>query len=189
MAINFAPYANRDYLMYLQKAPISYPFRAALIYVETFLVFSGFLLSYSITGRLQKGIRIDYFKEIAGRYLRIVPTMIVVIAITTWILPLVDSGPYFVVNTDEGQLCRSYWWRNIFLIHNLFGISDICLPQTHHIATDFALFSVTIFLVLYTFKNPLKGYSLIAFLSVASMIARFYTVYANNLVVYLSNGT
>jgi peptidoglycan/LPS O-acetylase OafA/YrhL len=189
MAINFAPYANRDYLMYLQKAPISYPFRAALIYVETFLVFSGFLLSYSVIGRLQKGIKIDYFREIAGRYLRIVPTMMVVIVFTTWILPLVDSGPYFVVTADEGQLCRSNWWRNFLLIHNLFGISDICLPQTHHIATDFALFSVSMFLIVYAFKHPWKGYSMVGLMSFASMVARFYTVYVNNLVVYLSNGT
>jgi hypothetical protein len=189
MVINYFTYVNRDFMMSLIKSPISYPFRAAFIYTDTFLMFSGLLLSYSIIGRMQKGVKIDLIKEIAGRYLRVMPPFAAVVFFSTWTIPLIGSGPYYVVNTDEAELCRSYWWRNLLMIHNWFGIRNICLPQTHHIATDFTLFVASLFLIVLAFKHPWRGSSTIAALAIGSILGRFAVVYVLKLVVFLTNGS
>lgn len=126
MAIFFDPYINRTQLSETLGQPWSVLGRAAAIYTDTFLMFSGLLTSYAIIGRLQKNQSPRIFQEYAGRFIRIVPTLGALILFCTFILPHMDSGPQWnLVVTRHAGICKQHWWRNLLFIHNYFGFENM----------------------------------------------------------------
>jgi len=188
MVINYNPYVNHELLIRLARTKLSLPFRAAYIYTDVFLILSSMLLSYSIVGKLQKRVNISWWKEVIGRYIGVAPPFLAIVVFSTWTLPLIGSGPMWSLNTEETELCRASWWRNFLMIHNYFGIENICLPQTHHVATEYTLYAASILLVIGIFKSPKKGGLIVAGLGLSSMVARFWVVYSKQLILYLFHG-
>lgn len=188
MVLNFNPYFGKIYLLNLARSPISYPFRAAYVYTEPFLMLSGLLLAHSVIGRLQKSVKIDFLKEIAGRALRVMPLFIFIVLLSTWTIPLLGSGPYWVINRDESELCKASWGKNFLLIHNFFGMANICLPQTHHVATDFWLFVFSLFLICYAYRRPGRGKLIIGSLTFLSFIGKFVITSREKLAPFLTHG-
>lgn len=188
LVIYFDPYTNKNFFFNLGDTPLSYPFRAAYIYTDVFLMLSGLLMSHSIIGKLQKGQKISFVKEIIGRYLRMMPSLAAIVILSTFVLPIVGSGPKWNLITAEADLCRQFGWRNFLMIHNWFGIEKICIPQTHQIATDFTLFAFSLLLVVFLHRQPKLGAALIGALGFASMIARFYVTFREELVVFVTFG-
>lgn len=184
--IDYNPYMNKSYFDELSSSIISYPFRAAYIYTDVFLMLSGFLLSHSLIGRLQKRVKISLMNEIVGRYIRMVPALVTVLLFSTYILPHLGSGPQWNVISDQAEVCRPIWWRNIFMLHNWFG--NQCLPQTHHVGTDFTLFLFSLPLIIFLHKQPTAGIVAISLLALMSAIARFYVTFNYDLVIYLFHG-
>lgn len=126
MAIFFNPYINRTHLSETLGQPWTVLGRAAAIYTDTFLMFSGLLTSYAIIGRLQKKQSPRIFQEYAGRFIRIVPTLGALILFCTFILPRMDSGPQWnLVVTRHAGICKQHWWRNLLFIHNYFGFENM----------------------------------------------------------------
>lgn len=126
MAIFFDPYTNRTQLSETLGQPWTVLGRAAAIYTDTFLMFSGLLTSYAIIGRLQKNQSPRILQEYVGRFMRIVPTLGALILFCTFILPHVDSGPQWnLVITRHAGICKQHWWRNLLFIHNYFGFENM----------------------------------------------------------------
>lgn len=126
MAIFFDPYINRTQLSETLGQPWTVLGRAAAIYTDTFLMFSGLLTSYAIIGRLQKKQSPRILQEYVGRFMRIVPTLGALILFCTYILPHVDSGPQWnLVVTRHAGICKQHWWRNLLFIHNYFGFENM----------------------------------------------------------------
>jgi hypothetical protein len=70
MAIFFNPYMNRTEMSEILGQSWTVIGRAAAIYTDPFIMLSGMLTAYSLFGRLNRGQKINIFKEYAGRYLR-----------------------------------------------------------------------------------------------------------------------
>lgn len=149
---------------------------------------SGLLMSHIILGKLQNGRNINCSKEIAGRFLRIFPPYIAIVIFSTYILPHLGAGPQWNIITDQSEVCRKIWWRNIFMIHNWFGIENACLLQTHHISTDFMLSVISLPLIIFLHKHPKRGVFALVFLATASSIGRFYVTYTKQLVLFIFDG-
>lgn len=188
MLLYFVPTSNREYLTRVVNSFIAYPFRAYYIYTDIFFMLSGFLLSYSMLGKLQKGIKINYWKEIFGRYLRMMPPLAAVIMFSSFILPYIASGPMWNIVTVEADVCKANGWRNFLMIHNWYGMDKMCLPHTHHIATEFSLYVVSLFLIVVLHKHPKKGAALIVALAIISSILRFIIVYEKGAVIFVHHG-
>lgn len=188
MIMTYSPYANKSYLEERSRGPLSMPFQASYIYTDLFFMLSGLLLSHSIIGKLQKGMKINYAKEIAGRYMRVIPPMAAVVIFSTYILPHLASGPQWNIITDEADTCKSTWWMNILMIQNWFGVEKICLYQTHHVATDFVLCTISLFLIVFVHHHPRKGVAMLTGLGVASMMCRYYVSYSRQLNIYVTVG-
>lgn len=100
--------------------------RAASLYTDPFLLFSGMLTSYSMFGRLMKGNPINLKNEYIGRIMRIVPSLAALILFCTYVLPLMGSGPQWnLVVGHHSDLCKKSWWKNLLFIHNYFGFGEM----------------------------------------------------------------
>lgn len=167
--------------------PFSAMFRACYLYTDVFLMLSGLLVSYSLIGRMQRGQRINILKEIAGRYFRIMPPMAALIIFATFVLPQLGSGPQWnMVINYQSELCKTTWWRTILMLHNWFGFENICITNTHHVGTDFELFIVALFFIIFIYFLPKEGMITTALFAVASTVARAYITYVKEITVYVS---
>lgn len=184
--------------------------RAAALYTDVFLLFSGLLTSYAIIGRLQRKQSLRLFQEYIGRFMRIVPTFGALILFCTYILPIIGSGPQWnLVVNQHAENCKQYWWRNLLFIHNYYGfdkmvrncrlqsfcsvfikcfISFQCLTHTHHLGIDTELFVVAPALILILWKWPKNGSIFLLTLAGISTAMRFHVTVTQQLSNYVYFG-
>jgi peptidoglycan/LPS O-acetylase OafA/YrhL len=147
------------------------------------------LTSSYFIGRFKKGLKINLAKEFAGRYIRIMPPIIALMLFTTFILPLLGSGPQWnTIVKPQSDLCSKYWWKNLLFIQNFFGIETACLPYTHHVTIDTHLFLVTPFVAFLLWKWKNKGAFYVAGLIMLTQIGRFYVSYTKGISDFLYFG-
>lgn len=126
MAMFFNSYNNRTEMAESLGQSWTVIGRAASLYTDPFLLFSGMLTSYSLFGRLMKGNPINLKNEYIGRLIRIVPSLAALILFCTYVLPLMGSGPQWnLVVGHHSDLCKKNWWRNLLFIHNYFGFGEM----------------------------------------------------------------
>ncbi|XP_050075613.1 nose resistant to fluoxetine protein 6 [Anopheles maculipalpis] len=190
MALFFNPYVNRTEMSEVLGQPWTVIGRAAAIFTDPFIMFSGFLTTFSFIERLQRGQRVRLHQEYIGRLLRIVPPLGALILFCTFVLPFLSNGPLWnLVVTNHGDICKQYWWRNMLFIHNYFGFKNMCLTHTHHVGIDTELFFVAPLFIYCVWKWPRRG--MIGLLTVAliTTVHRFYVTYSLRLANYVYFGT
>lgn len=188
--MGYEPISNRTEMISFFQGSISVVFRACYLNTEVFLMLSGLLVSYSFVGRFERGQKIDVAKEITGRYLRFTPPMTALIIFITFILPLLGNGPQWpMMITHQSNLCKYNWWKNLLMIHTWFGFENICSPNTHHVGTDFELFVVSIFLIIFIKRYTKTGVIVATVLVVATIALKVRVVYVEQLVIYITFGT
>jgi hypothetical protein len=65
------------------------------------------------------------------------PPIAVIILFSTYIFPLLGSGPQWnTVVTPIKKLCRKNWWKTLLLIQNFYGFENICITHTHYVRFD-----------------------------------------------------
>jgi peptidoglycan/LPS O-acetylase OafA/YrhL len=189
MDVNFNPFMNRVEMNKIGGGLLSVATRSSWLYTEAFLLLSGLLVSYATIGKLQRGRKVNIFKEISGRYLRIMPPMAALIIFATFILPKLGSGPQWnIIITFQADLCKKNCWRNFLLIHNWFGFENICMTHLHHVGTDFTLFIVGIFLVILMFKHERLGTFAIFTLATLASVRNFFMAIDTQINMYMLNG-
>lgn len=189
MEIHFYPIVNRTQMRHLYKSFLSIPLRAIFLYTEGFLLLGGFLVAYSLFGRLNRGHKINIWKEIASRYCRFMPPVIALMLFSTFILPIVGSGPMWpALVSSQSQICQNNWWKNLLMIHNWFAFEDMCMFNLHHVGTDFLLFICAIVLIVNLHRYPRSSLAIFAFLGILSTFARFHVSYTRELAVYIRYG-
>ncbi|XP_065364375.1 nose resistant to fluoxetine protein 6 [Calliphora vicina] len=190
MAMFFNPYNNRTEMSESLGRSWTVIGRAASLYTDPFLLFSGMLTAYSFFGRLNKGQSIRLKNEYISRLIRIVPPLAALILFCTYILPMWGSGPQWnLVVGHHSDICKKNWWRNLLFIHNYFGFSEMCLTHTHHLGIDTELFAVAPIMILAMWKWPRKGMTTLVALCFIGTAARYYTTVVNELSNYIYFGT
>uniref|UniRef100_A0A034VQ95 nose resistant to fluoxetine protein 6 n=1 Tax=Bactrocera dorsalis TaxID=27457 RepID=A0A034VQ95_BACDO len=190
MAMFFNPYNNRTEMSESLGRPWTVIGRAASLYTDPFLLFSGMLTAYSLFGRLFKGQPVRLRNEYVSRLMRIVPPLAALILFCTFVLPLWGSGPQWnLVVGHHADICKRNWWRNLLFIHNYFGFSEMCLTHTHHLGIDTELFAVAPLMILGLWKWPRKGLFTLLLLGAIGTAARYYTTVVNQLSNYIYFGT
>ncbi|KMZ09816.1 uncharacterized protein LOC6740135 [Drosophila simulans] len=190
MAMFFNPYNNRTAMSESLGQPWTVIGRAASLYTDPFLLFSGMLTAYSLFGRLMKQQPIRLKNEYISRLMRIVPPLAALILFCTYVLPLWGSGPQWnLVVGHHADICKKNWWRNLLFIHNYFGFSEMCLTHTHHLGIDTELFAVAPLLILALWRWPRRGLFALLLLCTVGTAARYYTTIVNQLSNYIYFGT
>ncbi|CAD5122887.1 DgyrCDS11287 [Dimorphilus gyrociliatus] len=150
------------------KLPQSLAFQAILnanLSVDTFFVISGFLTTYLFIKELKKrGKKFINIKTILLFFLhriwRLTPFLAATIIFYSTILPRLRTGPIEMSyrrkagnGLGDFGLCKTYWWRNILYINNLFKASESCLGHTWYLCVDMQLYIfLGIGLFIYAFK-------------------------------------
>uniref|UniRef100_A0A1Q3FR05 Nose resistant-to-fluoxetine protein N-terminal domain-containing protein n=2 Tax=Culex tarsalis TaxID=7177 RepID=A0A1Q3FR05_CULTA len=190
MAMFFNPYTNRTGMSETLGQPWTVIGRAASIFTDPFIMFSGFLTTYSLVGRWLRGKQVKLYQDYIGRLLRIAPPLGALILFCTFVLPFLGSGPQWnLVVTGHGDICKKYWWRNMLFIHNYFGFKDMCLTHTHHVGIDTELFAVSPLFIWALWKWPRKGAIALVVLALVSTVHRFFITYNLRLSNYVYFGT
>ncbi|XP_050294047.1 nose resistant to fluoxetine protein 6-like isoform X2 [Anthonomus grandis grandis] len=128
--------------------------------VQTFFVISGWLLTYHffvMTAEV-KNLRISHvFWTIINRYIRLAPAVAVMVGFhSTWLVHL-SRGPYWDMFVgEEYRNCRKNWWTNLLFVNNYVDNNNMCLHQTWYIAADMQLFVLSVILLYFLGKNPIK---------------------------------
>lgn len=190
MALFYNPYINRTRMSEGLGQPWTVIGRAASLFTDPFIMFSGFLTTYSLIGRLMRGQRVKLYQDYIGRILRIAPPLAALILFCTFVLPYISSGPQWnLVVSNHGELCKKYWWRNLMFIHNYFGFKNMCLTHTHHIGIDTELFAVSPLFIYLIWKWPKKGTITLIVIALVTTLHRFYITFKLRLANYVHFGT
>lgn len=190
MALFFNPYTNRTSMSEALGQPWTVVGRAASLFTDPFIMFSGFLTTYSLVGRLMRGQRVKLYQDYIGRILRIAPPLAALILVCTFVLPFLSNGPQWnLVVTNHGDICKKYWWRNLMFIHNYFGFKNMCLTHTHHVGIDTELFVISPLFIWLLWKWPKKGTITLVVIALVTTIHRFYITYKLRLANYVYFGT
>lgn len=170
--------------------PLMIIFRAAFLHTEVFILLSGFLVANSLLKRLQRGQKIDIWREIFSRYLRLMPPVAILMIFVTFILPALGNGPLWPMLIEkQAEICRENWLRNIFMSQNLFGLKNMCMMHTHHVATDFQLFLVAPIIVIMLHKYPKRSSVGLMAAAGLSTVGRFLMSYVGGYSLFVTAGS
>lgn len=128
----------------------------AIIVVDSFFVFSGFLLSYNFFEHMKKRKPkhlITYCADkIIKRFVRLNPPFIVMILISIVVGIYIKDTSAFILYEDLEGNCKNYWWRNVLMIQNWFSRHEICMSWSWFVAADFQLYAFTLILLTFSLR-------------------------------------
>ncbi|XP_065345573.1 nose resistant to fluoxetine protein 6-like isoform X1 [Cloeon dipterum] len=190
MALFFYPYINRTALSLRLADPWTVIGRTAILYTDSFVVFSGLLVAYSFIKELDKKGSLDFGTKLKSRFLRISPNFVAIILFCTYILQLMGSGPQWnLVVKHYSDICKTHMWKNFLFIHNYFGFENMCLTHTHQLGIDMQLFIISPALVYLLWKRPRTGSLILIFIAAFSTWLRFSVTFNYELssIIYFGN--
>ncbi|CAO1362003.1 unnamed protein product [Diamesa serratosioi] len=107
--------------------------------VETFLVISGLLLTWTLMKNLDSG-NFRVLKMYLHRYLRLTPVFAILVLFVVSLYRHIGSGPYKTVNYNNYAVpCEKYWWSALLHIQNYVNPQQICLLNSWYLSIDFQL--------------------------------------------------
>lgn len=114
----------------------------AYVSVDSFFVLSGLLVSYLTLRRVaKKGMGCsDILMLYLHRFIRLTPSLGIVILFYTNIFPIIISGPRGVISQTNAttKACTQNWWTTMLYINNFYPASVIsmCLPWSWYLSND-----------------------------------------------------
>jgi hypothetical protein len=128
----------------------------AIIVVDSFFVFGGFLMSYNFFEHMKKQKPkhlVSYcVDKILKRFVRLNPPFMIIILISIFVGIYLKDTSTFILYEDLEDNCRKYWWRNLLMIQNWFSRHEICMSWSWFIAADFQLYSLTLGLLAFSIR-------------------------------------
>nr|XP_042911398.1 nose resistant to fluoxetine protein 6-like [Parasteatoda tepidariorum] len=136
--------------------------------VENFFFMSSVLLSY-ICVRI-KG-RISMPSLFLKRYLRLTPTMMLVVALFS-IIGRFGSGPLWkeIVTDSLSKNCLERGWVNLFHVNNFFYSSKTCMGWTWYLSTDTQIFLVCLCICAIMRRRSGRGFLLAGLIVVMGVL-------------------
>lgn len=120
------PYSNRNKLTEFFNSPLSVFLRSSFLYEDIFLVVSGLLAAYNMLKELDTHGNILWFRRILGKFLRLLPSLLVVLLFYAWIWEYTGNGPQWnAVVTKNADICKANMWKNLFFIQNFFPFEEM----------------------------------------------------------------
>lgn len=185
----FYPIANRTNIIAETFKGSTVPIRAGYLYTELFLMISGLLATTSLIRRRVQNGKINILKEYLDRYLRVMPSLAVLILFSTHLMQHIGSGPlYKFLSNREAELCSKYWWRNLLFINVWFGVRPMCAFHTQHLAIDFELFMMAPIIVMIIIKWSNAGIKALLAVTLGAILAKIFVAYNNNLSEFVIHG-
>ncbi|XP_054709540.1 O-acyltransferase like protein-like [Uloborus diversus] len=94
------------------------------ISIEAYFLFSGILLAYPRFRRQEKKVNIRIIKLIVRRYIRLCPSLLLILGIIV-ALPLLGSGPVYAdIFEAAADNTRKWWWTYALMFNNFLPVKD-----------------------------------------------------------------
>ncbi|XP_071369993.1 O-acyltransferase like protein-like [Centroberyx affinis] len=123
--------------------------------VDTFLLLGGLLSTRSLLNSIRRAedkmspsLVADFFFK---RLKRVQPLHLFIMCLAIGVFSVARQGAYRFILENEVGHCKKYWWANILLINNLYGVHKMCVSWTWYLALDFQCY-VTTPLLVYLFR-------------------------------------
>ncbi|XP_030378610.1 nose resistant to fluoxetine protein 6-like isoform X2 [Scaptodrosophila lebanonensis] len=155
----------------------------SLLFVDTFLLLSGFLFCRILLIELERRRgKLNVLVLYVARYIRLTPAYMAIIGFyMTW-FPYVGSGPIWKQRISlEQQRCQSSWWLNILYINNYINTDLLCMFQSWYLSVDSQLFFVAPIVIYITYRSRLIGLRLLYALVVITAAIPFAVTYVEQL--------
>ncbi|XP_046738162.1 nose resistant to fluoxetine protein 6-like [Diprion similis] len=149
--------------LYLEAAPLA---------VETFFVVGGFLMAYLLLKTMKSGKRINWPLLYLRRYLRLTPSLAVVILFVSFLTNRFGNGPVWRTSLTAGvEGCKKNGWFNLLYLQNLINPENSCLMHTWYLAADMQLFWISPIVIYPLYRWPKHGIRILYFFILASIVA------------------
>lgn len=146
--------------------------------VDNFFLISGMLAWLSLTRAAQvssrtrrKGsnmkVRLDFKRnwslmDLAAnslrRYLRLAPTVMLMIFFSISFLPAIGWGPKWSSSTTMfDKWCRKNWFINLLMLQNFIESPNMCFSHSWFVAVDFQLFVLLQLVIIFTNRLPIHS--------------------------------
>ncbi|XP_044728551.1 nose resistant to fluoxetine protein 6-like, partial [Chrysoperla carnea] len=160
----------------------NYLFMRGDLWVDTFFILSGLLLSYTLLKQYSKTKKLNLILIIILRYFRLTPLYAISIFFFATLLSKMGDGPMWHVIVDgEKQFCRENWWTNLLYINNYVNNDKTCMVHTWYLPCDMHFFIIGLFIVQVMQTKYSSGRILLIFGTLISMIIPALITYLNNL--------
>jgi peptidoglycan/LPS O-acetylase OafA/YrhL len=155
--------------------------------VDTFFFLSGFLLAFLTLKELRAG-RNHPFLAIALRYVRLTPSLALVMAVFYKIWVFFGHGP-FAVKFQHGinDRCAKSWWSELSYTMNFipFDSNKVCLGWSWYLGDDMIFFIIAIFLLPVYNRSRLMGWLVSLLVIAMSFGITSYLIVRHDLGVYV----
>ncbi|KAG9436995.1 nose resistant to fluoxetine protein 6 [Apis mellifera carnica] len=188
MTLCIMPYMNRIYYSHVAKEPLSVIIRLAMIYTDSFLLFSGTLISFNMTHELTTRGEIRWFRRLVSRYVRLTPMLLVVVLYYAYVMEHTGSGPEWNINVKNADLCKKTGWMNLLYAQIFLPFEDQCASHTYQVSIDMQLSLLAPVLVFVLKFWPTLGILLALSIVSLSTILRYTIMTRNDITIMLYYG-
>ncbi|XP_017489344.1 PREDICTED: nose resistant to fluoxetine protein 6-like, partial [Rhagoletis zephyria] len=155
----------------------------SLLFVDTFLLLSGFLFCRIMLVELHRRRgQINPLILYIGRYIRLTPAYMAIIGFyMTW-FPSIGSGPLWPERIRrEQERCQASWWLNILYVNNYFNTDKFCMFQSWYLSVDTQLFFIAPIFIYLLFKMRKYGLRLLIAAVVCTTVIPFVVTFVRHL--------
>ncbi|XP_031347703.1 nose resistant to fluoxetine protein 6-like [Photinus pyralis] len=151
--------------------------------MEIFFFISGYLALCNFWQKASRGNKFNICAHYIGRYLRLTPSVVVILLIQLTWFKNVGSGPLW--NQVDGMVapCVSNWWAYLLYIQN--WMPEMCLPGTWYLSIDFQLFILSPILLIPLKRWPKRTLIAAICLTVLSCLSTFLLAWTMKIHVHL----
>lgn len=141
--------------------------------VDSFFFLSGLLVTYLTLREMKRSGYLNVPVMYLHRYLRLTPTLIVVMLFTSTLFMRIGEVPLFEIRYSVlSELCQRYWWTNILYINNLYpnNFNEGCISWVWYLANDWQFFVVSPIFIYLLYRYPIPGLIASGSVAIASII-------------------
>ncbi|KAK3727190.1 hypothetical protein RRG08_059588 [Elysia crispata] len=145
---------------------------------DTFLVFSGLLVSYNVMKALEHlNGRMKWHLFYMHRYLRLTPPMMMVLFVFATTFQYWEKAPLWPSHglEDTRHQCEGTWWYNLLYINNM--TKSQCMRWTWYLAVDTQLYAISPIFLILLYRKRILGFLLLLLAGVASLVVTAVVTY------------
>ncbi|CAH0550692.1 unnamed protein product [Brassicogethes aeneus] len=147
------------------------------LFVDSFFILSGLLVTYSLLCQFEKRFLNPGF-IIFMRYIRLTPVYAFVVFYSATLFNYAAFGPMWkTIIGPEVTDCRTNWWTNLLYISNYVNAEHMCMVHSWYLPCDFHYFIVAILICSTIHRNKRIGLILLGLVTFASVLVPFLIGY------------
>lgn len=147
---------------------------------DTSFCIGGFLAAYLTLKRIKTKSQYSIPEYYLRRYLRLLPSYIMVILLTSGIYYYSINGPDWMTSNEYETTCKQNLWTGFLFLNNFVRDTENCPALSWYLATDMQLHLIAPFIIYPLFRNPRVGLSLlVTTLLIFSTIPALITITKN----------